>query len=169
MKKIISIFTLICLLVSLCGCGKNKDESNTASNIPQNKSEETNTFGDEIFVDQDNIKISFDEKQFRGTGIALEFLIDNKSERDITVITDSYTANDYMLNSSDSESVLSGKKTYLEIFIFNSDLRDLKIDEDGPYEFDFKMKVIDKNDSEWSIKTEEITLNISDRQIYRVK
>lgn len=56
MKKIISIVTLICLIVSLCGCGKNNDEQNLVSDIPQNTSEEPTTFGEEFFVNQDNIR-----------------------------------------------------------------------------------------------------------------
>lgn len=158
MKKIISIVTLICLLVSFCGCGKNNDESNATTNMPQNKSEETSASNEDVFVDQDNIKISLKEKKKTGSSITLVIQIDNQSERDISVRTDSYSVNDYMLKGSDTESVLPGKKNLIEIFISDIELIDLKLHASDPYEFDFKIKVTDKNDSKWSIETDEITL-----------
>lgn len=161
MKKIISIVTLICLLVSLCGCGKNNDEANANSNIPQNKSEEPTTLPEGVFVDQENIKISLETQEKRLFGLALVILIDNKSERDISVSTDNYSVNDYMIKGSDYETVLAGKKNHIEIFISNSDLNDYKIDKDDPYEFDFKITVKDKDTWAWSIETGEITLNIN--------
>lgn len=161
MKKIISIVTLICLLLSLCGCGKNNDESNVASNIPQNKSEEPTTLGEGVFVDQDNIKISLEAQEKRLLGLALVILIDNQSERNISVETDSYSVNDYMIKGSDYETVLAGKKSHIEIFIYNSALNEYKIDKNDPYEFDFKMTVKDKDKWTWSIETGEITLNIN--------
>ena len=66
-----------------------------------------------------------------------------------------------MISGSESAWVNPGKKNYIEIFIYDFEVKKFNIQQQEEFEFDFKIHVMDKKDCNWEIETDEITLNIN--------
>ncbi len=120
-----------------------------------------NNTDSEVLLDKDGIKVTytgFDNDTTMGVGFKL--LIENNTDKTVTVQTRDETVNGFMVDGVLSADVAAGKKANEVISIWDSDLENSDIDEIKVYEF--KLNISDADNWDTIMETETITLTNSD-------
>ena len=154
MKNKLIIFLLLPLLfISVVGCGNssdsktepfakkekqndsaNKKDNNQTTNKQKAKIEET------VIMDRDNIKITAKSINYDGfMGPEIKLLIENNSDKNITVQTDNFTINDLVVDALFSADVAAGKKATDEITLSEDELKMSNINTIKEIEFDINV------------------------------
>lgn len=115
---------------------KKSDDKNDDSS---KKSNEKTTIEETVLLERDGIKITAKEyitDSFWGDGIKL--LIENTSDKNLTVSCDALMVNDYMVaDLLFSGNVAAGKKTNETLYLSSTELKNAGIDNVGKVEIDF--------------------------------
>jgi len=157
MKKLI-VTTLICgLVLTGCGSGNTKSstaptdisiEQNTATSVEKNTEKPTDELikettsevdiAEQVLYDQDGIKITakgLSQDGFMGPSVKL--LLENDSDKNITVQTRNSSVNGYMMDLQMSADVAVGKKANNEMDIYKTALKQAGVDVIAELEFSF--------------------------------
>ena len=113
----------------------NAEESASATESDSNKDI---TIEEQVLVEQDGIKITaleYVRDSIWGDGIKV--LIENESEKDVTVGCDALIVNDYMIHDLFGSEIAAGKKSNATIYLSSSELKAAGIDTVGRIEFYF--------------------------------
>lgn len=113
----------------------NAEESASATESDSNKDI---TIEEQVLVDQDGIKITaleYVRDSIWGDGIKV--LIENESEKDVTVGCDALIVNDYMIHDLFGSEIAAGKKSNATIYLSSSELKAAGIDTVGRIEIYF--------------------------------
>ena len=162
MKKLTAITLALILMLSLTACGGSTVNSNgnnststptssddttmpdsdDGSELPTDVSSVTTTseitVDEQVILDQDDIKITLKSLSFDGwIGPELKVLIENNSEKGVTIQTRDSAVNGVMIDTTFSASVEPDKKSNDEITFSSSDLEQAGIDTLKDIEFLF--------------------------------
>lgn len=184
MRKILSITIAILLLLSITACGSvgdpdatgnlnvsvngEKTEDNQNPDVDVNTdmlSNQNITIQETVLLDEANIKItakSFTEDSFFGKGIKL--LIENNSDKDLTVQCRNSSVNGYMVDTMLSADVVSGKKANDSLIFADSDLEACGITTIADMEFSFH--IFDSETWDDYLDTAQIQLKTSAAETY---
>ena len=113
----------------------NAEESASATESDSNKDI---TIEEHVLVEQDGIKITaleYVRDSIWGDGIKV--LIENESEKDVTVGCDALIVNDYMIHDLFGSEIAAGKKSNATIYLSSSELKAAGIDTVGRIEIYF--------------------------------
>ena len=140
MKRIISTVIAFFLLLTLVACG-----SPDSSDTPSGSSSNTNTvnpkdvtISETVLLDEGGVKItakSFDPDSLFGPEIKV--LIENNSDKDLTIQTRKSSVNGYMAETMFSADVVAGKKANDSITFMSSELEACGIETIADFEFAF--------------------------------
>lgn len=116
------------------------DESNAEESAPATESDSNKdiTIEEQVLVEQDGIKITaleYVRDNIWGDGIKV--LIENESEKDVTVGCDALIVNDYMIHDLFVSEIAAGKKSNATIYLSSSELKAAGIDTVGRIEIYF--------------------------------
>lgn len=116
------------------------DESNAEESAPATESDSNKeiTIEEQVLVEQDGIKITaleYVRDNIWGDGIKV--LIENESEKDVTVGCDALIVNDYMIYDLFVSEIAAGKKSNATIYLSSSELKAAGIDTVGRIEIYF--------------------------------
>ncbi len=178
MKKII-VYLLVLLMVSgALACSKggikdpqsvsgdvknteqNADVSETQNNVPTEKPSGEVTIESEVVYDQNGIKIttkSLDNDSFFGP--KLKLLIENDSEKNITVQARNVSVNGYMVSALMSADVAAGKKTNDDLTFMESSFEDCGITTIANIELNFH--IFDSDEWSDSFDSDKIVIKTS--------
>lgn len=155
-KKLVLAILLISMFI--CGCGKNVDVASTESPNAANQNDVTSdiqtkdqtqeepdssngavTVDEQVIFDQDNIKITVTGFDPDGSfiGCELTLLVENNSDKCITVQARNVSVNGYMVDTSMSAEVMPGKKDNTALTISSSSLEECNIEKIANIEFCF--------------------------------
>ncbi|NLG05347.1 MAG: hypothetical protein GX567_16220 [Clostridia bacterium] len=116
-----------------------EEESSTAQGDSEETSDTTTTtIEEQVLVDQDGIVVTAQEyvtDSIWGEGIKV--LIENNTEKDVTVGCNALIVNDYMITDMFATGVAAGKKTNEVIYLSSSGLKAAGIDTVGQVEIYF--------------------------------
>lgn len=113
------------------------DKSNAEESAPAAESDSNKeiTIEEQVLVEQDGIKITaleYVRDNIWGDGIKV--LIENESEKDVTVGCDALIVNDYMIHDLFVSEIAAGKKSNATIYLSSSELKAAGIDTVGRIE-----------------------------------
>lgn len=116
------------------------DKSNAEESAPAAESDSNKdiTIEEQVLVEQDGIKITaleYVRDNIWGDGIKV--LIENESEKDVTVGCDALIVNDYMIHDLFVSEIAAGKKSNATIYLSSSELKAAGIDTVGRIEIYF--------------------------------
>lgn len=116
------------------------DKSNAEESAPAAESDSNKdiTIEEQVLVEQDGIKITaleYVRDNIWGDGIKV--LIENESEKDVTVGCDALIVNDYMIYDLFVSEIAAGKKSNATIYLSSSELKAAGIDTVGRIEIYF--------------------------------
>lgn len=140
MKRVFPIIAAFLLLLSLVACG-----SSDSSDTPSGSSNNTNTanpkditISETVLLDEGGVKItakSLDSDSLFGPEIKV--LIENNSDKDLTIQTRKASVNGYMTETMFSVDVVAGKKVNDSIVFMSSALASCGIETIADFEFAF--------------------------------
>lgn len=117
----------------------NDKKSDNKNDDSSKKSNEKTTIEETVLLERDGIKITAKEyitDSFWGDGVKL--LIENTSDKNLTVSCDALMVNDYMVaDLLFSGNVAAGKKTNETLYLSSTELKNAGIDNVGKVEIDF--------------------------------
>lgn len=151
-KKLRFIAGILCVLTSafmLAG-----------GSLSASASTETVTVDEQILVDQDGIRITatgYETDSIWGDGIKL--LIENETDKDITVGCKALIVNDFMITDLFASEVAAGKKTNETMLLMSSELKAAGISSVGKVEVYFH--VYDSNSYDDIFDTDCVTIKTS--------
>ncbi len=179
---------IMCVLTSafmLAGCGssssastENKDivkseeatadatETTVEETGTEAQTEETSTnseavtIEEQVLVEQDGIKITateYETDSIWGDGIKL--LIENETDKDVTVGCTALIVNDFMISDLFASDVAAGKKANETMYLMSSELKATGIDSVGQIEVYFH--VYDSNSFDSLLDTDCVTIKTS--------
>lgn len=127
MKRMICIMVALLLVVSLVACGGNGDviaPGNSANGGDSGtKTSAEVTVEPATILDEEGVKIELKELDADGLfGAELKVLIENTTDKDLTVQCRNSSVNGYMVETMFSADVAAGKKTNDSITLYSSDL-----------------------------------------------
>lgn len=180
--KKIGIITLVCVFVVMAvACGLTSSTGSEKKEITLSKGEEKSTDNNEskeisskksedvkvettidelVIVDRDGIKITAKEfvtDSIWGDGIKL--LIENTSEKNVSVGCDALIVNDYMIYDLFYSDIAAGKKSNETLYLSSGELKNAGIDNIGKIEIDFYAS--DADSYSRIFENEFVTLNTS--------
>ncbi len=174
MKRIIAFF-LVFVLALAAGCSgttkPGKDSSGSAGGTTETSEagKETGsqapvpkdaTIEETVLVNEAGVKITAKKLNLKGFfGPEIELLIENDSEKNLTVQTRNASVNGYMIETMLSADVASGKKANESLTFMNTDLKMCGIETIADMEFSFHIFCSD----DWSayLDTEMISVKTS--------
>ena len=115
-------------------------DTDTANNSADDNNSSGESIQESVLYEANGIKITakkYDSDDLWGEGIKL--LIENDSDKDITVSTNAVIVNDYMIDEWFSESVASGKKSNATLYVDAEDLGTFGISDIGKVEIYFNI------------------------------
>lgn len=144
----------------------NQEDFDTAHVQSENEAKSETTIEKQVVFDQDKIIITATGIDFNGSfmGPEIKFLIENNTEKNLTVQARNVSINGYMVDTSMSAEVSSGKKTNDALSIENSSLEECGI-EDIVY-IDFSFHIFNNDSWDDSIDTEMIHIETSSTNRY---
>ncbi len=179
---------ILCVIISafmLAGCGSSssastekKDivkseetttqttETTTEETAAEEQTEETSTdseavtIEEQVLVDQDGIKITatgYETDSIWGDGIKL--LIENETDKDVTVGCTALIVNDFMISDLFASNVAAGKKANETMYLMSSELKAAGIESVGQIEVYFH--VYDSGSFDSLFDTECVTIKTS--------
>ena len=160
---------LLLTLVQACGSSSDDEKKDTvtsenkgeAGTTDKNESEQTITIDEQILFEQDGIVVTAKEyvtDKIWGDGIKL--LIENNSDKDVTVGCNALIVNNYMISDLFVSGVAAGKKANEVMYLSSEELEAAGIDSVGQIEVYFH--VYDSNTYETLFDTECITIQTSE-------
>lgn len=182
MKKKLFLSVLL-LSVSLFGCGNTETQNvssieeteqvsttaelelsetaNETESESDSTSELTASISEQVVFEQDGIKITATGLDSDGSlfGADVNFLIENDSEQNITVQVRNVSVNGYMVDTSMSADVVSGKKSNDSMTIMSSSLEESGISAISDIEFSFH--IYDAEDWETIVDSDVVSLSTS--------
>lgn len=181
------IATLLCLSLALSGCGSTSEtitkvdnsatQSSTASNEESGETtpteqtatvveDDTATVEEQVVFDQDGLKITLTGMKSDGSilGSEINFLIENNSEKKMTVQVRDVSVNDYMVDTSMSADTVPGKKNNASMTIMNSSLEECGIQKIA--KIDFSFHIFDTESWDTITDTDTISLETSHATTY---
>lgn len=95
---------------------------------------------EQVVYNENDIKVTVEELTYEEySGPTLSFLVENNSDKDITVSSQNVTVNNIVFSAYMYADVNSGKKSYEEMSFYESDLISYGITEIGKIEFSFNI------------------------------
>lgn len=145
-KKLLTI--LIVCVFFLMGIASSSSEVEEGTTIKKNKQSETikeekASITEQVLFETDGIKVTAKEIVDGFLGPELKILVENDSNKDITLGLDDIAVNDYMMSAFLYEEVAAGKKSNTSFSIFSSTLKDAGITNIG--KLDLYFYIIDQN------------------------
>lgn len=145
-KKILTI--LIVCVFFLMGIASGSSEVEEGTTIKKNEQSETikeelATITEQVLFETDGIKVTAKEIVDGFLGPELKILVENDSNKDITLGLDDIAVNDYMVTAFLYEEVAAGKKSNTSFSVFSSTLKDAGITNIG--KLDLYFYIIDQN------------------------
>lgn len=145
-KKLLTI--LIVCVFFLMGIASSSSEVEEGTTIKKNEQSETikeelATITEQVLFETNGIKVTAKEIVDGFLGPELKILVENDSNKDITLGLDDIAVNDYMVTAFLYEEVAAGKKSNTSFSIFSSTLKDAGITNIG--KLDLYFYIIDQN------------------------
>lgn len=145
-KKLLTI--LIVCVFFLMGIASGSSEVEEGATIKKNEQSETikeekASITEQVLFETDGIKVTAKEIVDGFLGPELKILVENDSNKDITLGLDDIAVNDYMMSAFLYEDVAAGKKSNTSFSIFSSTLKDAGITNIG--KLDLYFYIIDQN------------------------
>lgn len=169
MKKLLAILATLLMVVTmlgvLSGCGSedNDDKSGakTSDNGKNDKKEDVElSIEKTVLVDQDGIKVTATEvKEDKIFGKEINMLVENNTDKDVTVSCDDLIINNYMVTNLFVCSVSAGKKSNEGLGISSTELKEENIENIGLIEMTFN--VYDSDSYDTIFKTDIVELKTS--------
>lgn len=169
MKKLLAILATLLMVVTmlgvLSGCGSedNDDKSGakTSDNGKNDKKEDVElSIEKTVLVDQDGIKVTATEvKEDKIFGKEINMLVENNTDKDVTVSCDDLIINNYMVTNLFVCSVSAGKKSNEGLDISSTELKEENIENIGLIEMTFN--VYDSDSYDTIFKTDIVELKTS--------
>ena len=116
----------------------------------------TATITEQVLFDAENIKITAEGLEEGFLGVELKLLIENNSDRNITVQARNTSVNGYMVSTMLSSDVAAGKKAVSAIQFFSSDLEKNSITKITNAEFSFHIF----DSASWDTVSDSDTLSL---------
>lgn len=161
MKKLLPLILAALLLTA---CGTSTGEVTPASSVEgavtaENPTAPEVTVAETVILDEAGIKITataLDIDNFMGP--ELKLLIENNSDKNLTVQTRSASVNGYMVDTTISEDVAAGKKANSGITFLSTDINRSGVETIADMEFSFHIY-----DADWNtyLDTDQITVTTS--------
>ena len=173
MKKIFSILLASMLLLSLAACGSpSGSDVQPPSNVsPDNSSTQQSTTNPEdvsivetVLLDEADVKITAKSLSDSIWGPEVKILIENNSEKNLTIQAQNSSINGYMVENMLSADVAAGKKANDIITFMSSDIETCGIETIADMEFSFHIFTTD--DWETYLDTSSIQLKTSIADTY---
>lgn len=167
-RKIIVVVLLNLLFLFGCSSGEKKEIINDAPKTEQVEQKEEKkevpvaNIEEEVLVDQNQIRITAKSLEENWLGQEMKVLIENDSEKAVTVSLDALMINDYMMSSFLYETVSAGKKSNATFEVFNSKLKDAGIENIGKIEMIFNFTNPDTYRTEYTSEIIELKTNLYD-------
>lgn len=171
MKKLLQLFILCVLTISLFGCGgsdssketssSSKDESvtETKKEEPKNEKNKKLTLDEQVIYEEDGIKITLKEAEIKkANSPSLPVVIENETEQTICVQVRNLAVNGIMYDAMFSCEVAPGKKANDSIDFMNSDDR---IDFSSISELEFCFHIFDYDSWETMIDSDPVVLALN--------
>ncbi len=172
MKRIICLALVLCLVLSLSSClswavsdiikGGRTNEDDFEIEEIEDDEEETKSSLKEVLVDQNGVKITLKGYNESGSyfGPTFDFLIENDTDKDLSVMTNHVVVNGFMITALLSTEVSAGKKANDSLDVFKSSLDLAEISEINELELSFHIY-----DDDWNtvLDTELIKITLSDK------
>ncbi len=152
-KKTITILLAVCLALSMTACGESETPETSNSSSKDVESREESTEPSDEAADNTPTEITIAEQElynengvvitatgFSETGIfgpEVKLLIENNSEKNITVQARNGSVNGYMVDFQISSDVAAGKKTNDALSLLSTDLENSNISTICDIEFNF--------------------------------
>ena len=173
MKRIICLALVLCLVLSLSSClswavsdiikGGRTNEDDFEIEEIEDDEEETKSSLKEVLVDQNGVKITLKGYNESGSyfGPTFDFLIENDTDKDLSVMTNHVVVNGFMITALLSTEVSAGKKANDSLDVFKSSLDLAEISEINELELSFHIY-----DGDWNtvFDTELIKITLSDKE-----
>lgn len=174
MKKIlIAMLVVLCMIFGLVACGGGTSDPiqpdeviiDTSDDITTAESEapavEDPTV-DQVLFDQNGIKITcngYDMGDEWDFGPSLKFMVENSTDKNITVQVRDCSINGFMIDPTCSADVAAGKKANDDMTWFASEFEENEIEEIETIEFFFH--IFDADEWETIVDSDVITLNFN--------
>ena len=171
MKKIINLLLGITLLANLTACGGSSSSSQNTSDstveesesqsttVSEGKSSTTLSIQSQELYNSNGIKITLNETEINPNNISLPLLIENESDKSITVQVRNVSVNNVMYDALISSEVASGKKANDSLDFYNYDSR-ASFDSVSSLEFSFY--IFDSDTWDEIEETDPIVISTSD-------
>ena len=171
MKKILLLLVSLFLMISVYGCSENEEsniiEENKETEIEKTESEkeETHTkssfptIDEQVLFEYDDIKLTAISIEEDWLGPQLKILIENNSDKNITVELDAIAVNDCMVSAWLYEDVGPGKKSNATFDIWSSKLSDAGISNIG--KIDMYFRIIDSDNFNEIYESSEVEIRTS--------
>ena len=175
-KKILTMFVIFTFCFMALGSGNSSDDNIkpiTKNDEAQSetKSEEsskqikslTPTIEEQVLFENNGIKVTAKEISEGWAGPELKVLIENDSEKNVTVSLDEIAVNDYMVSAWLYEDVAAGKKSNATFSIWSSNLSDAGITNVGKIDMYFKVINSETYDTIYESEGIEIKTSLFDK------
>lgn len=137
--KIIAVMLCMGLFAAMAlGSGSDSGDKKDITSSNQNASGEDVTIDEQVLVDEQGIKITangYETDSLLGDGVKL--LIENNSDKNVTVGCNALIVNNYMIYDFLSEDVAAGKKVNATMYLSSSELKAAGIENIGQIEVYF--------------------------------
>lgn len=180
-SRIVGI-TMLVVLICLSGCGgtqgeslsnqqtENRQEDNTIKETLEKPTETTTeqitkneevSIEEQVIFEQDGIKITAKEIDSDGSwlGTELKILVENETDKGITVQARDVSVNGYMVDTTMSIDVASQKKSNDSLIISGDDLEECGIEQIA--EMEFRLHIFDEESWDTIVDTDVITIQTS--------
>lgn len=174
MKKIFALLLALCMLLGMVACGAdtsgpiNPDEviinaeDTTSTEAPKTEASVDPTI-DQVLFDQDGIKITckgfVPGSEDGWDDPKVKFLIENNTDKNITVQVRDVSVNGFMIDPACSEDVAAGKKmngdmSWLQMYFDENEITDVET-------IEFYFHIFDADEWEDIVDSDVITLNFN--------
>ncbi len=144
-KKILFSLAAFVALFIITGCGDKKEEKKEENNSKQEvekdtKESEKANMSETVILDKEGIKVTAKSIKYNGfAGPEIKLLIENNTDKKITIQTRNFSINGIMIDDIFSADVSEGKKVNDSITIFKEDLELANITTIKDIEFDIEV------------------------------
>ena len=160
-KKLLFVFAILAMF-AITGCGS-KPVNNSVAKVESNSKTVKATISETVILDQNGVKVTAKSLSYGSTlGPEIKLLIENDSDRDITIQSRYFSVNGLMIDSIFSEDVATGKKANSEITIMDSDLKVAGITAIKDIEFDLVVMDMNSFDDLFEVKGIKLTTSATD-------
>lgn len=149
-KRLLLVLIIAAFMVFALGSGSS-DGAENSSNVtsssdtsdnkkPAKEVKESPTFDEQVIFEHDGVVVTAKEIiEDSFWGPQLKILIENNSDKDVTVTTDAMAVNGFMVNDLLYETVTAGQKSNAKINLLSSDLENAGIKNIGVMDLWFRM------------------------------